>query len=92
MHSRKWKRRFCVLYRVPLAHVLVYYDTNDVSVEHVMGFVDMRRASAVEVSVDGDQHILRVATPKRTFVFLPETVNQVREAAVHRCAKGLTLM
>ena len=86
LHSRSWRRRFFVLYRVPLGHVLVYYDAVDVSVDHVLGFIDLRTAISIVQdtdTVDGEEHrmVLRVVTPKRTFVLAPATVNQVRHCA-----------
>lgn len=95
LHSKKWKRRFFVLFRVPQGHVLVYYSRASVSVDELMGFVDLRTATEVDSDVcminKQPRRVIEVVTPERTFVLAPETLNKVRGAvACHMALPDLT--
>ena len=82
LHSKKWKRRFFVLFRVPQGHVLVYYARGTVSVDELMGFIDLRQATEVESDVrmidKQPRKVIEIVTAQRTFVLAPETLNKVR--------------
>ena len=85
LHSKKWKRRFFVLFRVPQGHVLVYYARGTVSVDELMGFIDLRQATEVESDVcmidKQPRKVIEIVTPQRTFVLAPETLNKVSSCA-----------
>ena len=61
MHGESFKNRWFVLARVPHATVLIYYDRKCMDEDHILGYIDMRRVSAVKegnktVSVDSSRN------------------------------------
>ena len=61
MHGEAFKNRWFVLARVPHATVLIYYDRKCMDEDHILGYIDMRRVSAVKeggktVSVDSSRN------------------------------------
>jgi hypothetical protein len=51
MHNEMFKTRWFVLARVPHATVLIYYDRKCMDEDHILGYVDMRRVTAVREAV-----------------------------------------
>jgi hypothetical protein len=51
MHNEMFKTRWFVLARVPHATVLIYYDRKCMDEDHILGYVDMRRVTAVKEAV-----------------------------------------
>jgi hypothetical protein len=61
MHGETFKSRWFVLARVPHATVLIYYDRKCMDEDHILGYIDMRRVSAVKegnktVAVDSSRN------------------------------------
>jgi hypothetical protein len=56
LHNDAFKLRYFVLARVPHATVLIYYAQKCMDEEHILGYIDLRKVTAVRtvVKVRGD--------------------------------------
>lgn len=51
LHNDSFKLRYFVLARVPHATVLIYYAQKCMDEEHILGYIDLRKVTAVRTEI-----------------------------------------
>lgn len=97
LHNDSFKQRFFVLARVPHATVLIYYGEKTMDEENILGYIDLRRVTAVRegqktVNLDGSKSAASALVGRMKGMFGSTTVSGSMHPVVELVTAGRTFV